>query len=324
MFLTAAALVLLQIPPDQYLLSGTISNDHGERAFVVAVLGDHALSGLGSPDETDLIWTGANKKIVQITLASGSSGSSDWTSLPFKSVGLSDRSAGSAREERFMAIQTAPFSVVSFAVFFSSAYCGVSQSDVRTRETLSNPYGKLTVRREGDRIAGIEFSQEASDILSPTAEGMTLADTKHRYPDGMSRIQYSCKFTPPLSSSMTNWVAECSRDKVEMDGTVHRRTSKVTVERFITDPALIEQEIQGLLALVPEGHRVLTGPENPIAYVWRDGKVVRQLDTAAIRKAEQLKFEDRNSGSRMALIIGNTLLALVISWFLYRRWKRAE
>jgi hypothetical protein len=229
--------------------------------------------------------------------------------------------------------QIGSFADYPFAAFFSYDYVGVSLEDIgallaRPGASSSNrtPCGELTITKgdgtKGEGLASVTFSQGADDLLSPFSSLMLRNAVNEWKSTGYRRILYRCEFTPPFrASAVAPWVSRCTIEKEDLDGKVLRRDYEITVDEYSTQESRINQVIDSVVGRIPEGEVVETEAD-PIAWVWKGGEVVKNLDRNALRTAKNLQYGSQLSRWR-PLVIGNVVAIAVVCTLvvLFRRWR---
>jgi hypothetical protein len=234
--------------------------------------------------------------------------------------------------DRFASAQVAAFAEYPFALFFSCDSVGVRIDEIASivqkpgsTFSVQSPCGKLVVTKNNG-LQSITFAQEESDILTPSSPELKLQSATNKlFPAGLKRVFYRCDFAPPLSEhSAAPWVSTCTTENEGRDGKVFRTDFRIAVDEFSTNETRINEVIDNVLGRIPEGEMVQTG--GPIDYVWKGGKVARNIDAAALQTAESLQFSSGRAVPlwRTLIVVNFVAASLVIAFFLVKRWRSQQ
>jgi hypothetical protein len=119
-------------------------------------------------------------------------------------------------------------------------------------------------------------------------------------------------------------VSTCTTENEGRDGRLFRTEFRIAVDEFSTNETRINQVIDKVLGRIPEGETVQT--LEPIDYVWKAGKVARNIDPAALQTAESLQFGSGRATPiwRIVIVVNFVAASLVIVFFLARRWRSKQ
>ena len=300
MFLVAGSAI-----PNQYWMSGRVVSADGtaDDSFVVAVSDRRCVSARKGGSSASMQYTGAHARSVQIDWTPASAtGALSPSDGDLQYVLLSGDVVGKTQNAHLSAVQMASYDNVPFALFFSCDYVGVEVEHVKGN-AYRNQCGSLRVDRDARGIQRIVFQQEQQDLLTARLPDQTLEKTTHPYPEGRKRIRYETEFSPSFSSVSTQWVANCLWSCETMSGAIHTVRNRVVVDEFITDVDLVSQRIDEFVAFVPDGHPVKSVGNDPLSYVWQEGKVIRHLDNSSVAIAAEAEFQQAKSWRWLWLLL---------------------
>lgn len=208
-----------------------------------------------------------------------------------------------------------------FAVFLASSTVDISREDVTKlldegpRANSRNSYGTLTAFDERGETR-IEFLQGPDDELSTNLPGLRLRDFKTApFLSGFASVRQVCTFAPGVSRHMrAPWSAVFTTERIGLTGSKTVVVYTVTVQEYITDRKRIDEEIDKVVGLVPNGYPIVT--TEPISYVWHDGTIVRAVDLQGLKTAERVTF--RNLSARPLIVLNIAVVLVLLFYILWR------
>lgn len=311
--------------PDEFLMVGHYESSGRTSPFIIAITKERSFAGsVGGYGSASFFYSGAHERRVQI----------DWPE-PFpvdlkprgvevSYVLLSDHKNERASDGYLKPVGLPGASQFNFGVMLQSDYVGISTENIRNNDTYRNKCGVLRVQRTSrGAIKTITFDQEESDLLTVRLPDQTLAQTTHPYKAGRKSMSLTTSFTPPFDQTSQQWMADCSWTCVTKDNQTIHNTYRVVVDEFSRDLKTINQRIDEYLALIPNGFKVRAVGDDPISYIWRDGKVVRNLGNAATAIAAEAEFKS-SSSQRWLWLTGLLILVALLAIFWIRRKPEAS
>lgn len=299
------------------LIRGEIESPSDTFNFIIVMDGDRALSGIATPSIATFTWVDGSENVVQVDFGEAADeGALPWEGREFRYVGLKTSEQFSSEFGSADRVFTAPFSQVFLAVMFRDPYLGIGNFKPDELKAFSNEYGKLSVTRttEGS-VESIHFHQVADNTFSATAGGMKLIDSTYPFPDGTQGTSHAWLFIRPLRTGSDSWSAKCVRTSTSPSGQTDEQTKVVHVTSYVEDADVVKRTIDSFLNQIPEGTRVLSRQSDPIAYVWSDARVSRNLGSSAVAVAAEAEFKSSTTRRWLWFLAILTIISvLAVCW----------
>ena len=217
---------------------------------------------------------------------------------------------------RLAALEIGVFGKYPFALFFQSDYWGIGRHDVV--ELLKNGGGtKTTVcgsftLSEVDGKVMLQLLQSSDDAFTARGSQTKVRDAKFEpfQEKGIRSVSHSCAFSSlPDEAQVEPWTSTCETEYIGFGGERVYVAYRVTVDFWSSDESVANDEIEKVLALVPEREEVIAS--GPIEYVWERDEVAKRIDTTALEQAEELAFS-KGGWRRRLFFATNVLIVLTL------------
>ncbi len=344
MTLCEAAVPADELIPDSYLLEAQTSGDSTEDSrgtdLLVAVTPKRVLAGwsVTAGDDTfrrrHYVYSSTVlTKAVSIEMWSEGDHLTDAQDLVVDSlVEQQDARAAPGHPRAWLSRAiVGPPGNLELACFFSMPTRAVFPADVESFDLTNghaeseNSFGVFRLTTRDDSVF-MTFEQKEDSLLGDYLP-VPLAEFESRLvPNGYSRITHECVIQGQQLGTLTApWVARVTREMVPREGEPMTESRRMTVSRFVTEREEVDRVIDGILARIPDGFRVISGDQ--VMRRWnRDGATVVVGEPASWPGPGETLMHEKNAGAGhrwILVIITNTLIVAAVVLAIMRRRRRA-